>query len=234
MSVLYDQRAEIHGPYFNDAGRIVPSVTTVIGQNLGWDKETLYNWVARVTKEGYEYKALTSVAAEAGTCTHQMVERFLNPELKPLDPEVWSPRVWKYAQKGYDAFLRWHDEWRPETLFSEIKLVHEKLQYGGTLDYGAIFQGRPALIDFKTSDAVRRKHIIQAAAYREMWLDSDSLDGDPRVIVLRLPIYGEDATMTDITPSMPLAFRVFKMCLALHHLKREWEHGNDDKLGRLI
>ncbi len=232
MSVLYDERAEIHGPYFNSVGRIVPSVTTVIGANLGWDKDTLYNWIARVTKEGYEYKALTNVAAEVGTCCHQMVEEFLSPELKPFDEEVWSARVLEHARVGYDAFRAWHDEHKPTTLFSELKLVHEELQYGGTLDYGAVFHGEPALIDFKTSDAVRRKHIIQASAYREIW--RTNLDADPRVIVLRLPVYGEIAQMTDITGSMDLAFRVFEQCMSMHELKREWEHGGDDRLGRLI
>ncbi|KKN05438.1 hypothetical protein LCGC14_1087330 [marine sediment metagenome] len=232
MSVLYDERAETHGPYFNEAGRIVPSVTTVIGQNLGWDTETLYNWIARVTKEGYEFKALTSVAAEVGTCAHQLVEQHLNPELQPLDPNVWAPRVWEHARVAYEAYIEWEEFYKPELLFSELKLTHEGLQYAGTLDFGAVFQGEPALIDFKTSDSVRRKHVIQAAAYRELW--KISLNERPRVIVLRLPIYGEKAHMQDITGSMDMAFEVFKVCLDLHRLKDEWEHGDNKRLGRLI
>ena len=232
MTVIYDERAELHGPYFNDDGRIVQSVTGIISKNLGWDKDKLYHWIARVTSEGYDYNNLTSIAAEVGTCTHQMVEAHLDPEMKPLDPAVWSPKVWEFAQQGLVAYLEWEDFYKPETMFTELKLVHEELNYGGTLDYGAIFQGKPALIDFKTSDAVRRGHIIQVSAYRELW--RANLDDDPRVIVLRIPVTGEKAHMTDVTGSMDLAFKVYKKCLELADLKEEWEHGFDNKLGRLL
>jgi len=232
MTVIFSERAELHGPYFNADGKIVPSVTGIIGSNLGWDSDKLYRWIARMTNDGYDYQALTSVAAEIGTCCHQLVERRLNTDLDPVDPSEWAPKVWDYAMVGYQSFVEWEEQWQPSSLFSELKLVHPELSYGGTLDYGTEFMGGPALIDFKTSDAVRRGHIIQVSAYRELW--RTNVGSDPKVYVLRLNVKGGPAHLTEVTGSMDLGFKVFQQCLALNALKREWEYGMDDRLGKLL
>jgi hypothetical protein len=52
---------------------------------------------------------------------------------------------------------------------SEIPLVSDTLRYGGTLDAIGQVGGERALIDFKTSNGTYADHVIQVAAYANLW-----------------------------------------------------------------
>ena len=46
---------DLHGTkYINDEGYKVPSVTTIINQHLGWNKQALINWAKRITLGGQD------------------------------------------------------------------------------------------------------------------------------------------------------------------------------------
>ena len=52
---------------------------------------------------------------------------------------------------------------------SEIPLVSEQYQFGGTLDGVGMIGEQYSLMDFKTSNGTYGDHLIQLAAYQILW-----------------------------------------------------------------
>ena len=64
-----------HGQfYLLDDETKAPSVTTVIGDNLGWNKNALMNWAKRQSAMGNDVDAMLSDAADTGTLLHLLIE----------------------------------------------------------------------------------------------------------------------------------------------------------------
>tara|TARA_X000001382_G_scaffold116995_1_gene96412 strand:+ start:26 stop:385 length:360 start_codon:yes stop_codon:yes gene_type:complete len=60
-------------------------------------------------------------------------------------------------------------------LETEVSLVSEKYQFGGTFDAIAEINGKNYLIDFKTSKSIYQEYVIQLAAYRQLWQEHSDL-----------------------------------------------------------
>ncbi len=60
-------------PYFLANGVRIPSVTTNIGQNLGWNKQALMNWANECGLNGKRHHDVAGEAAQAGTLCHHMM-----------------------------------------------------------------------------------------------------------------------------------------------------------------
>lgn len=155
-------------PYFTKDGTQVPSVTTVIGGSLGWNKDPLLKWAWRMGKLGKDYEKIRQKAADAGNLAHEMCERFLMG--MPYTPDQGVPGdVAARAHNGFAGFLRWFKQTKYTAVACEFKLVSEKLRVGGTpdvlfLDGGEIFR----LGDFKTSKKAYADHLIQTVAYAKI------------------------------------------------------------------
>jgi hypothetical protein len=74
--------------------------------------------------------------------------------------------------KGFENYLKWADTTKIEIVEQEIPLVSEKYQFGGTPD-AIMVRGELALGDWKTSNSVFPDHIIQLAAYKELWEENN-------------------------------------------------------------
>jgi hypothetical protein len=135
-------------------GTRVPGCTTIVGQ---LDKPALLDWVARVTKEGKDWREERDSAGDTGTQVHDLILNFLAGE------EVAIPDN-DTVTNCFKKFLKW---WGKEAngveIVSEQPFVSEKLRFGGQPDLFIITKGK--LIDFKTGSGIYDSFWIQLAGY---------------------------------------------------------------------
>ncbi len=167
-------------PYFDPKGKRLPGVTTVIGGNLGWNKDVLMGWANREGLEGRNIRdkrgSTMQRAADIGTAAHTMIEAYvlgLDPEVEaaPLMAALSEEDQTK-TQRAFGQFLRWWTN-------SKITIIGTEL-YGVDLDYRTGFcadalaieapmtEGAApelVLLDWKSSKGTYADHFIQVAAY---------------------------------------------------------------------
>lgn len=149
--------------YFNAAGQRIPGTTTVISRFK--ESGGLIHWAWQLGKDGKDYRVERDTAANAGTMAHAMVEQWIKGEA----PMVEGPEdVVKKARGAFEAFLEWAEQTKLKVTHTEIRLVSEKHQFGGTLD-AMLVNGKLALGDWKTANAVYADNMIQLAAYHALW-----------------------------------------------------------------
>jgi hypothetical protein len=116
-------------------------------------------------------------AADIGTLAHALMEEHITitaPRLEPVlvDKDLYSPVNLAKAETAFLAFLNWVEQYNVDLtdprVQSEVRLVSEWLQYGGTLDLIAPVDDILSLVDFKSTNALYAEHRIQLAAYE--WL----------------------------------------------------------------
>ena len=150
-------------PYYLN-GKRVPGVTTVLSL-LGDNKRQLMIWA---NKEGMEGRSISEKADEAatiGTIAHEMIEY----ELKGLefDGKKYPEELVASAENAYLAWLEWKDFFEFKDTASEVALVSQ-LGFGGTIDIATIKKVR-SIVDLKTSGGTYSDHLIQIAAYGQLW-----------------------------------------------------------------
>lgn len=158
-----------HTKYYTSNGVNVPSVTTVISNNLGWNKQILINWAKKIAlQQGIDSDEITKEAASIGTITHYLCECKIKNEMP--DISEFSKEHLKKAKFGYMAFCNWEKDWKPtKYLHSEVKLVSEEYLFGGTIDLIAEKDNKIYLLDIKTSNYVSPEMAIQLSAYRILY-----------------------------------------------------------------
>ena len=160
-------RDKVHQPYITASGQKVPSVTQIIGQNLGWGTNALLGWTRAMMKRGIDPIRFRDFAGETGTICHGLIEQHFTGEMFNIyEYPADALTVAKVAYAGFESFISTNDMVMEE---SEIPVVHEKLLYGGTIDWVGNMNGERVLVDFKTSSGIYPSHIIQLAAYRELY-----------------------------------------------------------------
>ena len=186
--------------YRDKEGNIVPRCTSIIGDNLGWNKNALVAWARREALKGNDPTLLKDKAALIGTCVHDRIEHHIYGQM-------WGGYVGKYAditdadiitvEASFSDYKAWEVAHNVKYLESELKVVSERLKWGGTIDTIAEVDGEVCLVDFKTSNNVYEDHIIQVSAYYDATVEvtqyrptkvlichirkDDCLDGEPRV-----------------------------------------------------
>lgn len=134
-------------------GTKVPGVTTILSV---LDKgEGFLRWVA---SRGFENsKKEARKAAEFGDLVHTGIDSWINnlPVLGSLE-----------VKNAVDSFKKWSTKNVERWLALEVGIFSSKYLYAGTADAFAVLKsGRIALIDFKTSKAIRAEYILQLNAY---------------------------------------------------------------------
>ena len=172
-----NQKTAAHTRYKNAEGKVIPSVTTIIGNNLGWNKGALMGWARKMALQGIDPNKERDEAADIGTLAHALMEEYITttaPHLEPVrvDKSLYSPANLDKAETAFLAFLEWVNQYNVDLtdtrVQSEVRLVSEWLQYGGTLDLIAPVDGILSLVDFKSTNALYAEHRIQLSAYE--WL----------------------------------------------------------------
>jgi len=140
-----------------------PSITTLLGKtspNQIW----LAKWRERVGDE--EADRISREATERGELVHEYVEHYWNGKDISLDLEKEPYKVKQPTKSIIQATSKSVDEvWIQETA-----LWSPSLKYAGRVDMVGIWNGEPAIIDFKTSKKLKqvnqiKDYFIQCCAY---------------------------------------------------------------------
>lgn len=205
-------------------GKKIPSVTTVIGRFK--DSSFLIPWAY---KQGREHENLAACglpapntlyevvndAANIGTLVHGLVDDDIHGipySLDSLDERIIS---------AFNGYLSWKKTSDAIIVATEIPLVSQKYGYGGTPDAIAKVKGDLCLMDWKTSARVYTDHLLQLAAYRQLWNENNPND----LLVGGSHILRFDKTHGNFDhhyfPNLDDAFKQFLLLLEAYTLDKE-------------
>jgi len=194
--------------YYNEHGKRVPSVTTVLGRfkdpgalmywshgvafevlteahallkNRDVRESEIRDFLRSNPLERGNYRAVSKKACDAGHVAHDLVEMWIhaNKTVRSNMARV-APRtiatnnkttmeIAKAAHNSFQAFLRWVSVNKFELYETEVPLVSEEHNYGGTLDCLGEVNGKYCLLDWKTSKSLYADYLLQLAAYGIIW-----------------------------------------------------------------
>lgn len=160
--------------YYNAAGDKLPGTTTICG--IVKDSGPLIQWGYRTGREHERLVAqgkpaprslyeVVDKAADIGTLAHECCEADILGKPLPDLPEERRDQV----MQAFNQYLAWKRQTRLVIVASEVPLVSERYQFGGTLDFVCEIEGELCLGDFKTSGGVYPEMLMQLAAYRQLW-----------------------------------------------------------------
>lgn len=153
------------------SGKVIPGVTTIISQNLGWNKEALIHWGWKEGWEGRNYRDTRREAADAGSIAHHLIDCYVKKRRTDIYERYpgAKPKEIAKAKAAYMNFLVWANSFKVKFLKNEIPVKSQKHQYGGTLDCIAMVGGSLCVVDWKTGERVYADMQIQLAAYGKAW-----------------------------------------------------------------
>ena len=155
-----------HTIYKNESGKRLKSVTTIINGNLGWKTGALIGWNLKLVDQGLNPRAELKKAGRIGTLAHTMIEQFTKGGVVKLDD--YQPDEISQAKTAYYGFYNWFANNNVTFHETELKLVSEQYQFGGTFDAICEVNGKLVICDWKTSNAVYDEFLIQLGAYRQL------------------------------------------------------------------
>lgn len=207
-------KAKQHTVYKNAAGKRVPGVTTITGV---MDKPALLRWANRIGLEGIEMAQYVDELAAIGTLAHYMVECYLKKTTPNLDP--YSKDQIDAAENSVLKFYEWEKRNKFSVIRSEMQLVSERLQVGGTCDCYCELNGKKTLVDFKTSKGVFDEHFTQVAGYAMILEDNGFSVQDVRILRIGRT---EDEGLDDVAvPALALHRERFLACKSLYDINSQ-------------
>lgn len=147
--------------YVDAAGNKIPSVTTILGKTK--DMTHLIAWKKRIGED--KAKQITEESAGLGTTMHAHLEAYILGEERPGGNNYGRLMAKRMADTIISEGLIDVDEaWGVEA-----HLHYENL-WAGTTDLVGMFQGKPAIMDFKTTIKPKKRewvedYRLQLAAY---------------------------------------------------------------------
>ena len=147
--------------YVDDVGNKIPSVTTILSKTK--DMTHLIAWKKRIGED--KAKQITEESAGLGTTMHAHLEAYVLGEQRPGGNNYGRLMAERMADTVIAEGLIDVDEvWGVES-----HLYYENL-WAGTTDLGGIHQGKPAIMDFKTTIKPKKRewvedYFLQLSAY---------------------------------------------------------------------
>jgi len=217
------KKSKQHTIYKNKEGVRLPGVTTIIGV---MDKPALVQWSNKLGLMGIEVAKYVDDLADIGSLAHYMIEchiksQILKQEIKP-DLSDYSPNQVDSAENCFIKFIDWESKNKVEYFGSEMVLVSEKYQFGGTVDVYAKVNGKFTILDIKTCKGIYGEHFTQVAGgYNVLLTENNYNVEDIRIIrVGRTEEEGTEAEDKQI-PLVDLHIKRFHMCRELYNINRE-------------
>jgi hypothetical protein len=178
-------------------GSKVPSVTTILDKTKPAEaREALANWRRAVGEQ--RAQQITTEAANRGTRMHAYLEHYvLTSDMKPLPGNPFAHPSWFMAAEVILKGLQNVDEYWG----TEVPLYYSGL-YAGTTDCVGVWKGRPAILDFKQSNKVKKReyigdYFLQLAAYAAAHNETHGTTIDTGVILMAVqPKLLEDGSYT--------------------------------------
>ena len=169
--------------YVTPDGNKYPSVTTITSQASA---KSIARWRKRVGEE--EANRVSKKATTAGTKVHKLCEDYVNNE-EMLYEDVAPENLFMFKQIKpiLDIYLE-------EVWAVECPLYSDYLRVAGQCDCVGIFQGKPAIIDFKTASKRKRRswitnYFMQESAYAVMF---EEMTGKPIVNLVTIIAVAND------------------------------------------
>jgi len=173
-----------------------------------------------MAEQGEDPDKIRDKSASIGTLAHYMIECYLLDR----DPEIdeYSKNDIDMATNALNAFEIWWKEVDLEFESAELRLVSQKHEYGGTIDMIARDKdGNVVVIDFKTSNGVYAEHIIQVAAYIQVFEEMRE-EKVKETYILQLSKESDSFNYHRIAKKMLTdGWRVFSLLLKLKPLQKK-------------
>lgn len=157
--------------YNTPDGDKYPSITTVLGI---LSRDSLAAWRARVGEE--EANRVSRFASRRGNDVHELLERYINNEEDYLiDPRQPGEReVALHVKANFLEVKDVIDEKLSLVYAQEVPLYSDHLTVAGRVDLVGEWNGKPAIIDFKTSAKRKtrdyiKSYFMQEAFYAIAW-----------------------------------------------------------------
>lgn len=162
--------------YLTPDGEFYPSVTTITSLH---GKEGILAWRKRVGEE--EANKISTKAASRGTRVHKLCEDYLNNELTFEKAMPNSIAMFKQIQPYLDNYIG-------KIYGVECPLYSTFLRVAGKSDCIAEFDGKNAVVDFKTSNKPKQEkyienYFMQCAAYAVMFEERTGIS-IPRIAIV--------------------------------------------------
>ena len=162
--------------YVTPTGKL-PSITTVLSI---LSRDAIKKWRERVGEE--TANAISTKASRRGTSVHAMCEHYINND---LDIKKYLPN----DRETFNSLKPVLDEHLNNVYAQEVPLWSEYLGVAGRVDCIAEWDGKIAVIDFKTSRKLKKKEYIsnyfqQCAAYAVMWEERTGIPINKIVVVI--------------------------------------------------
>jgi hypothetical protein len=159
-------------------GIVVPRVTKILQKCIHSD--SLMYWANSLGFRHQSYKKTLNAAANIGTCCHNNIDQFIENPAHVMDIDNPTESI-----NAYNSFLKWFTDVcsvaKVDVMFHEKQLVCK--YFGGTLDGLYNINGKIYLIDYKTSNHITYKYLLQVAAYRYMLRNELGIEIDGCIIL---------------------------------------------------
>ena len=185
---------------------------------IGEDQSFLINWAWKLGLDGKDHKKVTDYAADIGSVAHFLIECWFNQD---------TPDLCEFSKSAIDAgnliFEKFKVSWGKNNLTwvaSELELVSEEHNYGGTLDIIAKDQDRQlVLVDIKSSPRVYGQFYRQLAGYEHLYNELHD-EKIARRVIFRHGKDDPDDTEIRWLDNLDKHWTVFKSQLALYEAFR--------------
>ena len=155
-----------------------PSITTVLGRKKA---QFFKEWRARIGEE--EANKITTQATRRGTKVHKVVENYIDNKENYFEDS--QPNV----RAMFNSIKPFLDNNLSNIAGIEIPLWSKQLGVAGRCDCVADWKGEKAILDWKTSNKIKRKewcedYFLQATAYSIMFEERTGIPINSIVIVM--------------------------------------------------
>lgn len=166
--------------YLTPTGNKHKSVTTVIGNNKA-NKKTIMEWRKRVGEE--QANKISSYSTRRGNRYHKLTENYINNE-HDINLYDDDPLVWLMFNSSLEILNNINNVY-----LQEAALYSDKLRIAGRVDCIAEYNGKLSIIDFKTSEKVKKEeylydYYVQEVAYACMLKELYDLNVEQLVTIV--------------------------------------------------
>lgn len=150
--------------YKDKEGQRIPSWSS-IGTQWGEGAKGLQYWYWDKGQKGIGFNEMPE--ATIGTIAHKMIDYEIKK--KELDISQYDTKHVDKAQQCVDNFHEWTDQVKFRPIETELSLVSEKHQFGGTIDCVAMINDKLSILDVKTGKNIYPSQVVQITCYAHLW-----------------------------------------------------------------
>ena len=207
-------------PYKDQNGMRLPGVTTITGQELGWNKGVLISWANKKGLEGIETGAMMDDLAQIGTLAHQIVmDKIRKIE---TDASDYSKNQIDKALNCLKSYNNWMKDKVVEPILLEERLISEVHKFGGTPDFYGKVDGVLTLIDYKTGSGLYDEYLVQVGGGYLILLEELGHKVEA-IELLNIPRSGGESFQVRVIPQDNWVYckKIFMNCLENYKTKKK-------------